>query len=69
MTTLTDLAHLSDADARPDVRTEAHTPRRRKQMTNPAWLLFLLLVFAISVGGLFVVAYTLGAAAYSTQTA
>ncbi len=57
---MTTLTHLSDADVRPDVRTETHTHRHRKQRTNPAWLLFLLLVFAISVGGLFVVAYTLG---------
>ncbi len=63
MTTLTDLAHLSDADVRPDVRTEAHTPRRRKQLKNPAWLVFLLLWLAVFLGGLFVVAWTLGATA------
>ncbi len=68
MTTLTDLTHLKDADVRPDVRTETHSHRHRKPATvskNPLWLLFVLLVFAIGVGGLFVVAYTLGTQAYA----
>ncbi len=67
MTTLTDLVHLKDADARTDVRAEAHSHRHPKrlnlpvhgvQFRHPAWLAFLLLAFAVSAGGLFVIAYT-----------
>lgn len=57
---MTTLNPARDAVVRPDVRTEAHTHRHRRPLKNPAWLLFLLLTFAVSVGGLFVVAYTLG---------
>ncbi len=66
------------ADVRPDVRIEVHSHRHPKrlnlrahgvQLRSPLWLLFLLLTFAVSVGGLFVVAWTLGAAAYTAPQA
>ncbi len=64
---MTTLTHPSDADVRPDVRTETHTHRHRKPLKNPAWLVFLLLAFAVSASGLFVVAYTLAGGAYTAQ--
>lgn len=61
---MTTLTHPADADARPDVRTEAHAHRHRKPR-SVGWLLLLLVTFVVCVGGLVAVAWTLGGAAYA----
>jgi hypothetical protein len=66
---MTTMTHPSDAEVRPDVRTEAHAHRHRKARTKTAWPLFLLLTFAVCVGGLFTVAWVLGAAAHPAPVA
>ncbi len=66
---MTTLIHPSDADVRPDVRAEAHAhrhPAKGLGLRSPLWLLFLLLFLSVGGSGLFVVAWNLGAAAYTT---
>ncbi len=57
MTTLTDLAHLNDADVRAEAHSHRH-PNRLNLTAHGVQLLFLLFAFAISAGGLFVITYT-----------
>ncbi len=66
---MTTLTHPSDADVRPDVRTEAHSHRHRKLSPGLAEVLFLLLAVTVCGGGLFAIAWTLGGAAYTAPTA